>query len=362
MGCGAPPINFTSTGDATARLSRPSSMPDFEHLILSDSPLPVELQIPESEGCGEEKAKSFIQFVVSVSLVFFSLLSITATGAIMTVLNQVGKPMPVGYVVWMVVSITILALSTAGLCHILCGQTAGPLRFRQPQLHCWTPHCPSFTLTLCLPKIKWPSLKRRSATRPPQQSLGRLPHPNEFELDNLESQRRRPPTPYPGLIRPVPTVPPQSSLRDKRYLTLPLGFPVPPSGGIDCTASRLSHASSMSFQSAPRSVSPLSDVPPTPPPKEQIMSRFQSHDHLLPTTVSGETMAQSGTRTSIMTELCEAVQSSNPENNLGTAAQHYPLDMVGSNGRNLASVRSPRPAYPIELAWPSRSRGRENDG
>lgn len=36
--------NATSTGGAThaARLSRPSNLPDFQHIVFSDSPLPVE--------------------------------------------------------------------------------------------------------------------------------------------------------------------------------------------------------------------------------------------------------------------------------------------------------------------------------
>lgn len=50
-----------------------------------------------------------------------------------------------------------------------------------------------------------------------------------------------------------------------------------------------------------------------------------------------------------------------PPRTPGAAAQHYnPLGKAGSNGRKLAYIRSPRPAYPIELDSPSRSRRREN--
>ena len=80
--------------------------------------------------------------------------------------------------------------------------------------------------------------------------------------------------------------------------------------------------SRVSFQSAPRSISPLSE-PPTPPPKEQAVSCFLSREPRLPPVASGEAVAQSKTRASILTELCDIVQLSNPGDELGTAAENY---------------------------------------
>ncbi|KAG6363625.1 hypothetical protein INS49_008726 [Diaporthe citri] len=130
--------------------------------------------------------------------------------------------------------------------------------------------------------------------------------------------------------------------------------------------SGVSRMSNVSFRSDPRSVSPLSDVAPTPPPKDPGFSRFQSQDPLLPPAVSGDTVVQSDTRASILTTLCDAVQLSNPDNEQGRAAQNYsPLAMAsspatGTTSRNSAPIQSPKPTYPIELASPSRGKERED--
>ncbi|KAK7731191.1 hypothetical protein SLS63_005466 [Diaporthe eres] len=95
-------------------------------------------------------------------------------------------------------------------------------------------------------------------------------------------------------------------------------------------------------------------------------SRFQSQEPLLPPTVSGNTVAQSDTRASILTTLCDAVQLSNPDNETGREAQNYsPLTMAsspatGTTSRNSGPIQSPKPSYPIELASPSRGKERED--
>lgn len=347
----------------SATLSRPpSGMPDFQFVRDDNTPLSLEAQIVEESSQGKQDGvKALVQFVISVSLLAFSLLSITATGTVMTVLNQIGKPIPVGYTIWMVVGIAVLVFSVAGLGHVLYGSpkvlTMARLP-RRPQVFRWNLRWPS----LRWPAIRFPIFRRQSAAHSPNH----LPDPQEFELDNL-GNRPRPPTPYPGPSRPVPAHLAQSSLQDSRYQTLPLGFPVPPSGRVNRISNAVSRISKISFQSAPRSVSPLSDMAPTPPPKEPSVSRFQSREPLLQPATSGEPVAQSEARASILTELCDAVQLSNPEDEQSPAAQHYsPLATTSSPGTATtarysapASMESPKPTIPIKLA--SHSRGTEHE-
>jgi len=366
MGCTGPGNHITSIPGVGATLSRPPSrMPDYDHIVNDNTPLPIEasMQSPSNEGHGQEQhsgVRPYLHFIVSISLIAFSLLSITATGAIMTILNQIGKPVPVGYSAWLIVSIAVLVFSLAGLGLVLYGSPKALPRAcipRQPLFFRWTLHWPSFRW----PVMRFPTIRKKSTAQLPS----RLPDPEEFELDDLERQPRRPPTPYPGPARPVPTIAQQSSFKDSHYQTLPLGFPVPPSGRPNRISSRVSGMSRISFQSAPRSVSPLSDTPPTPPPKEETVSRFQSRELLLPPAVSGETVAVSETRASILTELCDAVQLSNPEGEPGPAAQNYsPLATVssattGNTGTESTLIQYPKPTFQIKLASPSRGRANE---
>ncbi|KAK2597763.1 hypothetical protein N8I77_012527 [Diaporthe amygdali] len=361
LGCMPPERRATSYPGVGSRLSRPpSSMPYFGP-VGDEGHLGEELDAVEQAG---ERAaprpdapalvlgiKSLVQLVVAVFLVAVSSFSTTAAGAVITVLRQVGKPVHPGYGAWLVLSIIVCVFSTAGLAYILRGSASfnwRPRRVRVP----WT--------------IRSPFARRLPGVPSRSQSPGPLPHPKEFELDDLENQPPRPPTPYPGLSRPIPAHSPQV-FPQGRPQTLPLGFPVPPATGVNRMDSTVSRMTTISFQSAPRSVSPLSDVPPTPPPKPTV-PRLESREPLLPPTASGGTVTQSDTRASIMTALCDAVQLSNPANEPGHVTQHYSPLMTGSSpastvtGRDSGSIQSPRPTYPIELASPSRGReyrGRE---
>lgn len=99
----------------------------FRTVMSGDGPNCSEEQIVEqSTEDKQHNIKPFLQFLLSASLIAFSLLSITATGAVMTFLNQINKPVPVGYTVWLVIGIAVLVLSIAGLgqCSTLSAETS----------------------------------------------------------------------------------------------------------------------------------------------------------------------------------------------------------------------------------------------
>jgi hypothetical protein len=323
-----------------ANLSRPASgLPDFAHVVQDDSSLVAETQL-EVEPSNDESNEihRMAQFAICLCLIGFGALSTTAVGAIITVLRQIGKPIPIGYPAMLVVGIVILVFSLAGLGHVLYGShkllnraciAALPMNFPQ------TLHLPSFRWpAIQLPNLRLSNFRRRSRAA---RSRSRLPDPEEFELDDLGSQPGRPPTPYPGLARPVPIPPPRSFLRDGPHRELPFGFPVPPSGRTANRASMVSSLSRTSFQSLPFTVSPLSASPPTPPPREYNIWRYESREPLLPLDGVGGPVGHSEARASISTELSGAVQVPNPN----------------------TPIPSPQPTYPIELAAPSRAKEHE---
>lgn len=379
MGCMSPTTQSQTVPGVGATMSRPpSSMPDFGFVPQQTAASPDFPMVIQPQGSAnsrnadhDDENKPYIPFIVSLFFVTVSLLSITATGAVTTVFKQIGKPVAEGYTAVLIFSIVIFVFSAAGLGHVLYGpprvlaRISG--RFRAftspvlwPRLKWQHLHLPQ------LRWLRWPATKIRRPAEFSSQPPSQLPHPKEFELDDLESGPRRPPTPYPGPARPVPPVPSAQNSPQGRAQTLPLGFPVPPTGGVSRMNSAVSHMSNVSFRSGPRSVSPLSsdDAPPTPPPKDPGFSRFQSREPLLPPAASGDAITESSTRASILTELCDAVQHSNPASEPGRAAENYsPLAMAsspaaGTTSRDSASIQSPKPAYQIELASPSRSKGK----
>lgn len=373
MGCSAPNMHTNqshSTPGVGPTLSRPpSGMPDFGFSTHDDTPLEPEEPVVQQPNEQIDGNKPCFPFIVSFFLVFSSLLAMTATGSAIAVLKQIGRPVPAGYTVGLIIGIVVFVFGSAGLGHALWGPPRARTRVpRILQAFKWTISWPRLRLLhfrlphLRFPSLRFPSLHFPRLSRPfhrhqSEAQSADLPHPKEFELGNLTSQRPRPPTPYPGLDRP--SAQPSSQSRPE---TLPLGFPVPPTTGVGRMNSAVSRMSHTSFQSAPRSVSPLSDMPPTPPPKDLGMSRFQSRDPLIPPTASDEPVPQSDTRASILTTLCDAVQLPGPEDEADRAVQNYsPLGMAsspatGSASRDSTNLQSPKPTFPIELASPSRSR------
>lgn len=384
MGCLAPSTNQVQVVPGVGpTLSRPpSSMPDFG-FVSSEAALtpeiPMGLQPQGSMNSRDEEqndgSRPYILFIVSLFLVGVSLMSITATGAVTTVFNQMGKPVAEGYTAVLIFSIVVFVFSAAALGHALYGPPrvhAGISRrlrafvspMRWPRLHLRRLHWPRLRWL----RLRWPVIKMRRPAQPDGQPPTYLPHPKEFELHNLDSGPPRPPTPYPGPARPAPPITSAQNSPQERLQTLPLGFPVPPASGVRRMNSAVSGMSNVSFRSDPRSVSPLSsDAPPTPPPKDPAFSRFQSREPLLPPVATGNTVIESDTRASILTTLCDAVQQSNPASEPGHAVQNYsPLAMAsspatGTASRDSASIQPPKPAYQIELASPSRGKGKENE-
>lgn len=348
-------------------LSRPpSSMPDFGFVGQNNAPSEPAVQVA-ADLLDEHRTSPIIQFSIALFFFFTAGFSTTAAGVLKTVYEQADRPFTTGHEAWLGLSIFFFVFSSAGLGFVL---------FRSPEVLAeiprraralpWGVHWPRLRLKrVHLPRLHWPAIKMPRPGQYGGRSLRNLPHAKELELDELENQPRRPPTPYPGTSSQVPTYSAQAFPHGHPQ-TLPLGFPVPPTASISRMHSGVSRVSSTSFRSDPRSVSPLSDVPPAPPPKDPGFSRFQSQQPLLPPAVSGDTVAQSDTRASILTTLCDAVQLSNPDNEQGRAAQNYsPLAMASSpataaTSRDSASIQSPKPTYPIELASPSRGKERED--
>lgn len=371
MGCLVPINQLTTVPGVGPNLSRPpSDLPDFAFATVDNTPLEEEMPISEKAS-----GNSYVPSMVALSVFVFSVLSTTASGAVVGVLRQIGRPVEESYTAWFIISLIVLVFSAAGLSYFLCDLSQVLCRIlrrgrafstRWPLVR-WPPfRWPLVRWPLIRwPLVRWSFRRRHHPSRSVAQSPNHLPHPREFELDDLESQPPRPPTPYPGPVRSMPTHLP-TVLPQGRPQTLPLGFPVPPTDGVNRMNSAVSRMSNITFRSAPRSVSPLSDAPPTPPPKEPTVSRFQSREPLLPPAASGGSVAQSDTRASILTTLCDAVQLSNPDIEPGPVAQHYtPLATTSSppaaaTGRNSVPIQSPRPTYPIELASPSR--GKDHQG
>ncbi|KAG6362221.1 hypothetical protein INS49_010451 [Diaporthe citri] len=109
------------------------------------------------------------------------------------------------------------------------------------------------------------SLTSPSPGQPSDQSPRNLPHLKKFELDELENQPPRPPTPYSGTSRPVPTYSTQA-FPQGCHQTLPLGFPVPlttSSSKTGCSKLVRSEAAPQVIDRPHRSASP-SDIPTTP--------------------------------------------------------------------------------------------------
>lgn len=348
-------------------LSRPpSSMPDFGFIGHNGTPPQSVSQIANHPQ--EDSATcSIIYFTLALAMVFISGFSAAAAVAVCTSLGQVGKSVTAGHKTWLALSMVFFLFASAGLGHVLCSSPHVLAEIsRRVRAFPWGIHWPHLrSLRIRWPHIHWPVIKMPRSGQYGGRSLRNLPHAKELELDELENQPRRPPTPYPGTSSQVPTRSAQASPQGHPQ-TLPLGFPIPPTASISRMHSGVSRMTNTSFQSDPRSVSPLSDVPPAPPPKDRGFSRFQSQQPLLPPAVSGDTVAQSDTRASILTTLCDAVQLSNPDNEQGRAAQNYsPLAMASSpataaTSRDSASIQSPKPTYPIELASPSRGKERED--
>lgn len=385
MGCVVPYTRFPPMPGVGPNLSRPpSGLPDFGFARVDNTPLQPEIPGPDFDAQATEHDggnRSYVPSLIALAVVLISLLSTTAAGTAVGVLRQIGRPAEPSYTVWFIISLVVLVFSAAGLSYFLCDLSQILFRIlrrgrafsiRWPLFHLPLVRWPLVRWPLIRwPLIRWPfgrwSFRRRdNRDQSGGQPQSDLPHPEEFELGDLESQPPRPPTPYPELIRPIPIHPP-NALPQGRPQALPLGFPVPPTHGVNRLNSMVSRMSNISFQSAPRSVSPLSDMPPTPPPKEPTVSRFQSREPLLPPMTSfGGSVAESDTRGSILTTLCDAVQLSNPDIEPGPATQNYtPLATASSpatarTSQSPVPIQSPRPTYPIELASPSR--GREHQG
>lgn len=81
----------------------------------------------------------------------------------------------------------------------------------------------------------------------------------------------------------------------------------------------------------PCSLSALAEFCPMATPEDQTVSRFQSREQRLSPAAFGET-AQSETRTAILTELWDAVQSSNPEMEPASGTEQ---DSIRIRGRTL---------------------------
>lgn len=357
MGCVTQnhPTNQVVPGIGATMSRPPSNMPDFGFVRQSNAPSVPAAQIAEDQP-GGHCTSPLILFCVALFLFCTTGFSTTAAGVVKTIYDQIDKPVTTGHKAWLGLSIIFFAFSSVGL---------GLVLFRSPQVLAeiprracafpWGVHWPHLRLQhIRWPHVHWPVIRMHRPFQSGSQSPHNLPHPKEIELADLENQVPRPPTPYPG------THSTQAFPRG-RTQSLPLGFPVPPTTAVRLVDSRVSGMTNVSFRSDPRSVSPLSDMPPTPPPKDTGFSRFRSQEPLLP-------VAQSDTRASILTTLCDAVQLSNPDNEPGRAAQNYsPLAMAsspatGTTSRNSAPIpiQSPKPTYPIELASPSRGKERED--
>lgn len=358
MGC-LTPINQTSTVPGVgATMSRPpSSMPDFGFVGHSGtSPGPV---AQDAEDIPEDSpGNPVVQFAVALFLACLSAFSLIAAITVRTVFGQVGTPSTAGLTFWLILSIFVFVLGSIGLGYVLCASPGVLGEFKRKAR--------AFPSSIRLPAVRMPSIKTHLSWPQLHWPFNRMRRPGDIELEDLENRPPRPPTPYPTPSEPVPTHSEQPSQQGHNQ-SLPLGFPFPPAGGVNRMNSAVSRMSNTSFRSDPRSVSPLSDAPPTPPPKDQGISRFQSREPLLTPAVSGSAFPQSETKASILTTLCDAVQLSNPEFEPGRPPQDYsPLAMVsspatGTTGGNSASVQSPKPAYPVELASPSRGKRKERE-
>lgn len=358
LGCLTPIHQTQGVPGVGATMSRPpSNMPDFG-FVGRNSPFSGPVAQNAEDIPEDFPGNPIVQFAVALALFLASGGSVVAAITVCTSLGQVGIPVTASLNAWLILSIFVFVLGSAALGHalffppgVLGGIKRKALAFassiRRPAVH-----MPSIKTHLRWPQLHWP--------------FNRMRRPGDIELEDLENRPPRPPTPYPTPGEPVPTHSEQPS-QQGRNQSLPLGFPFPPAGGVNRMNSAVSRMSNTTFRSDPRSVSPLSDAPPTPPPKDQGISRFQSREPLLTPAVSGSAFPQSETKASILTTLCDAVQLSNPEFEPGRPPQDYsPLAMVsspatGTTGGNSASVQSPKPAYPVELASPSRGKGKERE-
>lgn len=357
MGC-LTPINRTNAVPGVgATLSRPpSSMPDFG-FVGQNSTVPGPVSQLAEDIPEDSPGNPVVQFAVTLGLTCLSTFSLIAAVAVRICLTQVGTPGTVGLNIWLIMSLTFFVAGLVGLGYVVClspgviGEAKKKARAFPSSIHRPSVRMPSIKTHIRWPQLHWP--------------FNRMRRPGDIELEDLENRPPRPPTPYPT-VEPVATLSAQPSQQGRNQI-LPLGFPLPAAGGVNRMNSGVSRMSNTSFRSDPRSVSPLSDTPPAPPPKDPGISRFQSREPLLSPGVFGSTVPESETRTSILTTLCEAVQLSNPEIEPGSPPQNYsPLAQAsspatGSAGGNSAVVQSPKPAYPVELASPSRSKGKERE-
>lgn len=367
MGCLTPNLGTNQSQPVPGvgpTLSRPpSSMPDFGFIGNNNAPPQPVPQIA-SQPQEDSITCPIVFFSLALAVVFISGFSAAAAVTVCTSLGQVGKPITAGCKIWLSLSMVVFLFSSVGLGYVLCRSPQVLTEIsRRVRAFPWGIHWPLVRRPFVRPPfVRWPFVRWPLMRWPFIIQSGR--HSKGFELDDLENQPPRPPTPYPGTVRPVPPRPTQA-FPHGRLQALPLGFPVPPTS-VSRMNSGVSRMSNTSFRSDPRSVSPLSDVPPTPPPKDPGFSRFQSQEPLLPPGVSVDTVAESDTRASILTTLCDAVQLSNPSNEPGRATRNYsPLAMAsspatGTTSRNSSSIQSPKPTYPIELASPSRGKERED--
>lgn len=357
MGCLTPNNRTNAVPGVGATLSRPpSSMPHFSFLE-HNSTVPGTVAQNGEDIPEDSPGNPVVQFAVALALFLASGGSVVAAITVNVSLRQVGTPVTAGLNAWLVLSIFVFLLGSAVLGHALffrAGILGGIKRKAQAlasSIRLPAVRMPSLKTHLCWPQLHWP--------------FNRMRRPGDIELEDLENRPPRPPTPYPS-VEPVSTLAAQPSHQGHNQ-TLPLSFPFPAAGGFNRMNSGVSRMSNTSFRSDPRSVSPLSDTPPAPPPKDPGISRFQSREPLLAPGVFGGTVPESETRTSILTTLCEAVQLSNPEFEPGSPPQNYsPLAMASSpatatTSGNSAVVQSPKPAYPVELASPSRSKGKERE-
>lgn len=357
MGCLTPNNRTNTVPGVGATMSRPpSSMPHFG-FVEHNSTVPGLVAQNAEHIQGDSPRDPVVQFSAALFLFLAGGLSLIAAIAVRVCLTQVGTPGTAGLDFWLILSIVLFVLGSIGLGYVLCVSPGvlGEVK-RKARAFPSTIHWPAVRMPSIKTRIRWPQL---------HWPFNRMRRPGDIELEDLENRPPRPPTPYPA-VEPVSTLSPQPSQQGHNQ-AFPLNFPFPPTSGVNRMNSAVSRMSNTSFRSDPRSVSPLSDAPPTPPPKDPGISRFQSREPLLSPAVSGGALAQSDTRNSILTTLCEAVQLSSPGFEPGRPPQNYsPLAMAnspatGTTGGNSASVQSPKPAYPVELASPSRSKGKERE-
>lgn len=358
MGCLTPNNQTTAVPGVGPNMSRPpSNMPDFG-FVGHNSAVPGPVAQLAEDIPEDSPGNPVVQFAVALCLLFISGASAVVAAAVCVSMGQVGKDVTAGRKAWVGLSIAFFVLSSIALGYVIA---------RSPQILTQIKRkARDFPSTIHWPAMRMPSIKTHIRWPQLHWPFNRMRRPGDIELEDLENRPPRPPTPYPTPNEPVSTHSEQPSQQGRNH-SLPLGFPFPPAGGVNRMNSAVSRMSNTTFRSDPRSVSPLSDAPPTPPPKDQGISRFQSREPLLTPAVSGGAFPQSETRASILTTLCDAVQLSNPEFEPGRPPQDYsPLALASSPatdtaGGNSASVQSPKPAYPVELASPSRGKGKERE-